>query len=168
MPDHNKVKMMQFDANINAGNSGGPLFLLNGRIIGMPAAVRDEARGIAFALRSEGIVDVLQEKLSSEKIAGVRHGLLVKGQPILKEDFLDRQDLVVEGIAKDSPLAKVLKKGDIIVKAGDRVFENANGFDFERSLYRYKPGGKVDLAIRRDGKDITVTFDIPEAEKAKK
>jgi S1-C subfamily serine protease len=168
MPGGKKRNLLQFDANINAGNSGGPLILLTGRVPAMVVAVRDEARGISFALRSEGIVDVLREQLSSEKIARVRHGLVVKGKPILKGRFLDHQDLVVEDIAKDSPLAKVLNKGDIIIKVGDRAFENANSFDFERSLYRYKPGEKVDLTILRDGKEMTVVFDIPEAKKDKK
>jgi S1-C subfamily serine protease len=165
MPDGHDLLVLQLDANINQGNSGGPVFLLTGRIVGMTAAVRENSRGISFATKTDEIQDTLRENLSAEKVASVRHGITVKGRPLLKDGFLERQELIVKDIRADSPLNKVLKFGDIILKVGDTTFENPNSFDFERALWRYKPGGKVDLTLRRDGKDMVVTFEIPERKK---
>jgi hypothetical protein len=51
-----------------------------------------------------------------------------------------------------------LKKGDELVKVGERTV--GNRFDVERALWGYKAGEKVDLAVLRDGKEMTVALTL--------
>ncbi len=85
--------LIQTNASINPGNSGGPLLNINGELIGINVALRDGAQGIAFAINAGTVKDALSQHLSSEKIAGINHGLSCE-EKILGETG-DRQRVVV-------------------------------------------------------------------------
>jgi serine protease Do len=59
--------LIQTDASINPGNSGGALLNINGELIGINVALRDGARGIAFALNAGTVRKVLQKHLRSDQ-----------------------------------------------------------------------------------------------------
>jgi serine protease Do len=78
--------LIQTDAAINPGNSGGPLLNIDGEFIGINTALRDGANGIAFAINTGTIKNMLSEKLGALQVAGVGHGhpaprITVAGQP---------------------------------------------------------------------------------------
>jgi serine protease Do len=52
-------KLLQTNASINPGNSGGPLLNINGELIGITCAVREDAQGIAFAIQSVTVIQVM-------------------------------------------------------------------------------------------------------------
>jgi serine protease Do len=143
--------LIQTNASINPGNSGGPLLNINGELIGINVALRDGAQGIAFAINAGTVKSALSRHLSSEKIAGIHHGLSC-AEKILGETG-DRQRVVVadyRGAATD------LESGDEILAVGDRYVTNA--FDVERAFWDKHAGDKVPLTVVREGKELNVTL----------
>ncbi len=67
--------IVQHDAAINEGNSGGPLLDEKGRVIGINVAYRNGARNISFAVASDDAVAALASHMSAEKVSGIKHGL---------------------------------------------------------------------------------------------
>jgi serine protease Do len=149
--------LIQTDASINPGNSGGPLLNINGELIGINAALRDGARGIAFAINSDTVKAMLSKQLSAQRVAGVRHGLACREN--VTPQGKRRQRVVVEEVAKGTPAAHAgLKSGDEIVQVAHRTVTNR--FDVERALWDSRPGQTVEVKVVRGGKTLTVTMKL--------
>jgi serine protease Do len=151
----NLNNLIQTNASINPGNSGGPLVNINGELIGINVAMREGAQGIAFALNSDTVQKVLAKHLSANKMSKVQHGLNCSEKVL--EEGENRQQVVVEGVTENTPAADAgLRKGDIILKLGDRVVTNR--FDVERAFWSYKAGEKVEACVLRAGLETSVAM----------
>jgi serine protease Do len=150
------TNLIQTSASINPGNSGGPLLNINGELIGINVAVRQEAHGIAFALNADMVQHVLSQALSAGKIAHVSHGLICH-EVVKAEDGDDRVQVVVDEVAAKSPAAEAgLKKGDVLTRVGD--LKVTNRFDVERALWSCKAGDDVKVALTRGGRETNATL----------
>jgi serine protease Do len=151
------ANLIQIDASINPGNSGGPLLNINGEVIGINAAMRDGAQGIAFAINVDTVKAMLTRHLGSQAIAGTQHGL--KCAERVLSDGSPRQRVVVSAVAEDTPAGRAgLREGDEILRVGDRSLENR--FDLERALWDHKPGESVTLAILRQGEEQAIKLTL--------
>lgn len=151
--------LIQTDAPINPGSSGGPLININGELIGVNVAMRDGAQGIAFAIPSETIKQVLSNNLSAKKLNGVDHGLACRER--VEAEGSERQRVVVDSLDGRGLAASAgLKAGDEIVTVAGRVVSNR--FDVERALWDAKPGQTVAFLIDRLGQKVEVTITLPE------
>jgi serine protease Do len=149
--------LIQTDASINPGNSGGPLLNINGELIGINNAIRDGAQGIAFAINAGTVRDLLATKLSALKLAGVGHGMQCCEKVVAETG--DRQFVVVAAVYQDTPAAVAgLRQGDEILTIGERRV--VNNFDLERFLWDKRPGQQVQLKVRRQGREISVTLTL--------
>jgi serine protease Do len=149
--------LLQTDASINPGNSGGPLLNINGELIGINVALREGARGIAFAINSDTVKQTLSKHLSAVRVAGVRHGLVCT-ENVLAEGK-ERQRVVVASVREGTPAANAgLRRGDEILHVGKRPV--ANRFDVERALWESRPGQQVELKVLRRGQRITVALTL--------
>jgi serine protease Do len=150
--------LIQTTASINPGNSGGPLLNINGELIGINVAVRQEAQNIAFALNADMVQQALSRLLSAGKMAHVSHGLTCH-EVVKDEDGDDRVQVVVDEAASKSPAAAAgLGKGDVLVQvAGVKV---TNRFDVERALWDSKAGDKVEVTMLRDGRATTASLTL--------
>lgn len=152
---------IQTDAAINRGNSGGPLFDMDGNVIGINTAIISPSGGsigIGFAIPSEiagSIMDQLKE------FGEVRRGWLgVRIQPI-SDDMLENLGLkeakgalvagLIDGAAVDN---KALKAGDVILRFDGKVVDTAR--DLPRLVAESAVDEVVDIVIQRDGKEQTV------------
>jgi serine protease Do len=148
--------LIQTNASINPGNSGGPLLNINGELIGINVALREGAQGIAFALNADTVQAVLSKHLSAANVSHVDHGLACR--EVVGEGQA-RQRVVVEAVAGRSAAAQAgLRKGDVLVKLGERAVRNR--FDLERALWGYKAGDKVEAAVLRGGKETHIALTL--------
>jgi serine protease Do len=143
--------LIQTDASINPGNSGGPLLNINGELIGINCAIRQEAQGIAFAISAGTVKTALTKLLSAQRLSGVNHGLACV-EKVLAETG-DRQRVVIENFQGDT-----LEKDDEILTVADRAV--ANAFDLERSLWDARPGQTVELKVQRQGRVMVVALTL--------
>lgn len=163
------MKVLQIDAAVNPGNSGGPLCDVSGKVIGIISLkiVQDEVEGMGFAIPIEDALEYASKIETGEKIARPYLGISMLD---LSEEYalwqyrINIPDGVNEGVAivsveEGSPAGKAgLKKGDIIVKLGN---ENTKSLaEFRYQLYKYEVGDKVKVTFYRDGKmqNLTVTL----------
>ena len=152
--------LIQVNASINPGNSGGPLLNVNGELIGINVAIREGAQGIAFALNSDTVQEVLSKLLSASRVANLGHGLVCKVNVLPEGE--GRQQVVVEAVAGHSPAAKAgLQAGDVLARVGDLAVSNR--FDVERALWSHKPGDEIEAVVVRDGKQTPVALTLARA-----
>ena len=155
---------IQVDAPINQGNSGGPLFTQDGKVIGVNTAIISPSGGsvgIGFAIPSDTVRSVVAEL---ERTGHVTRGYLgVSAQPLggpmtAALHLPSTAGALVAGVEPDSPAAKAgLEPGDVIESVnGAKV---ANPRDLALDVSAVKPGETASLHLLRDGggKDVTVT-----------
>ncbi|UWI83113.1 Do family serine endopeptidase [Wolbachia endosymbiont of Howardula sp.] len=162
-------EFIQTDAAINRGNSGGPLFDLNGKIIGINTAIYSPSEsggnvGIGFAIPSNLAISII-DKLKYGQI--IKHGWLgVHVQPITKEfaESLGVQDIkgaLVASIVRDSPAEKSgIKVGDILLEFDGKKIDRMT--QLPQIVSRVRPGKKVQIVLLRKGKVIIVKTHIGE------
>lgn len=158
--------LLQTDAAINQGNSGGPLVNLRGQVIGVNTAVaaKGQAEGIGFAIPINSIKKSIEQVESSGKIVraylGVRYVAITKEVAKTNDLPVNSGALLLGGnggsaIVKDSPAQKAgLKENDIITSIdGDKITEQKS---LTRIISQYDVGQTVELTLIRDKKELKV------------
>ena len=159
------VKVLQTDAAISPGNSGGPLVNLAGDVIGITSLklVDEKVEGMGFAIPIEDVLTYVDTLEKGEKIK----------RPVLGVQILDMTNkyllyryniqidskvtngIILMGIEDGYPAAIAgLKKGDIITKVNGEDVTTSSGFKYE--LYKYNVGDEIELTYYRDGKENKV------------
>ena len=152
--------VLQTDAALNPGNSGGPLLNSRGEVIGVNTAVIRPAQGINFAIGCKTALYVITELLTKGRIE--RSYLGVAGQNVRIHTSLRRQfrveadtALLVIGVERGGPAAAAgLRKGDLILAFDDEPVGGVD--DLHRLLDGEKAGRKSILRIVRGGKVVEV------------
>ncbi len=153
---------IQTDASINSGNSGGPLFDMDGDVIGINTAIlgRSGSIGIGFAIPSNSAKVVIDQLI---KFGETKRGWLgVRIQDVTKEiaevEKLDKpRGALVASVAANSPSDKAgVKAGDIILEFdGEKIIEMK---ELPIIVARTKVGKKVKVKIWRNKKEIVKTI----------
>lgn len=157
--------IIQTDAAINAGNSGGPLVNLKGEVIGINTAMAENAQSIGFAIPINMAKKDIQQVTSSNKIVypflGVRYVIIDANN---KEKYgvqVDSGALVVKGganepaVTPDSAADKAgIKDNDIILEInGEKISKSKT---MSQLIQKYNPGDKITVKILRDGKEMVL------------
>ena len=156
---------IQTDSAINRGNSGGPLFDMDGKVIGINTAIYSPTGGnigLGFAIPSSQAEPIVSQLKDSGR---VERGLLgVQIQPVTKEiaeslSLKADKGALVAMVQPDSPaLAAGIKSGDVIMSVDGK---NVDGIkELTRMISAMKPGTSAKLGVWRDGKDMTVTAKV--------
>ena len=153
---------LQTDAAINQGNSGGPLFNRQGKIIGMNTAIFStdgRNQGLGFATPSNTVQWVVEQLKQNGKVVRGWLGIDV-GFVKAKEDTTVKQ-LAIVSMAEDSPAATAgLKVGDVIERLGNINLKNARLFALE--VAATKPDTILPFTVRRDGVLISAEMKVAE------
>ena len=149
---------IQTDASINVGNSGGPLFNMDGDVIGINTAIygRGGSIGIGFAIPSNGAKKVIEQLI---KFGETKRGWLgVRIQTVSKEiadaEKLDRpRGALVASVAENSPSDKAgIKAGDIILEFDGKLINTMN--ELPRIVAEKEVGKKVNVKVWRNKREI--------------
>jgi serine protease Do len=150
--------LIQTDAAINEGNSGGPLVNRAGQVIGINTAIIPSAHGIGFAIAVDTVRPVLRELMIGRPI--VRPSLGVVGvsvtPPLAFANGLqvERGTLVVE-VEAEGPAARAgVRTGDVITALNAEPVRNLH--EFHAALWSKRPGDAVDVGLDRAGEALTV------------
>ncbi|MCI4664196.1 MAG: Do family serine endopeptidase [Neomegalonema sp.] len=156
---------LQTDAAINRGNSGGPLFNMKGKVVGVNTAIISPSGGsigIGFSIPSKLAKGIVEQLL---KYGEVRRGWLGVRVDDLKEDAAKKAGLakargaVVTRLDKDGPGTQAgLKKDDVIVRFG--ATEITNMRSLLKAVASAEIGSTVKIDILRDGKPMTLSATI--------
>jgi S1-C subfamily serine protease len=169
------LELLQTDAAINQGNSGGPMFNMNGQVVGIVSQILSRSggfEGLGFAVTS----NVAQKLLLGRATfwTGIDAFLLTEDLARLF-NVPQPAGLLVQRIAESSPAVDVglrpgglrltvagqelLAGGDIILEVGG-IAVSADGASFDR-MYGYltslKPGDAIQVRVLRDGKVIALS-----------
>jgi len=156
--------LIQTDAGISSGNSGGALANVKGQVVGIPSvAVQSvQVENIGFAIPSAQVVRVADEIIATGKATHAFMGVSTRtvDESLQKQFGLTRSSgLLVASLAADGPAAKAgIKQGDIIIKVDGKEMTESN--DLLAAIRDKKPGDEVEVTIDRSGdtKVITVTL----------
>ncbi|MBI3721097.1 MAG: trypsin-like peptidase domain-containing protein, partial [Fimbriimonas ginsengisoli] len=150
--------LIQTDAPINMGNSGGPLINSDGEIIGINTSIYSQSggsNGIGFAIPSNQARTIAELLIEKGKIVRGAIGLVPSNlkEYQKKEMKLDGGALVVKVPSNGPAAAAGIKENDVIVRIGSLPVNSQ--MDLRNALLRYGPGEKVDVEYVRDGKHRT-------------
>lgn len=145
--------VIQTDASLNPGNSGGPLVDARGRVVGVNTAIIRPAQGICFAIAVNTAKRVATQLMQKGRI--VRGFLGLGGQDIplprrvVRFHGLEREEgILVIGVEADSPAQRAgLKEGDVIVAIGGEPVRGLD--DLHRLLTEERIGVETSLAVIR-------------------
>ena len=163
------MTLIQTDAAISPGNSGGGLFDATGKLIGIVNAKVSDSRaeGLGFAIPVNDVLDEINDLLNYGYVTG-RAYLGVSTQDVTLRSRSGMwyysegtRCVMVEKVISGSAAEQAgLKSGDLILKLGD--VQIASGDELSGAIGEYKPGDKVTLTIQRDSKEMTVEVTLGE------
>lgn len=150
--------LIQTDAAINSGNSGGPLINLAGEVVGVNALVvrgngtnTASAEGLGFAIPSNTALLISQQIIDQGYFARPYLGVQVQH---INPAIAERYDLSVDwgayvtGVSANTPASRAgILSGDIILRIGDLELDEDTRF--LNALFAYQPGGAVQIEVLR-------------------
>ncbi|HTR13172.1 MAG TPA: DegQ family serine endoprotease [Roseiarcus sp.] len=164
---------LQTDASINKGNSGGPLFNMQGEVIGINTAILSPSGGsigIGFATPSASVMPVIAQL---REFGETRRGWLgVRIQPV-DDTIADSLGLgaargaLIAGVDEKGPAKPAgLQAGDVIVKFDGKEIKESR--DLPRLVASMPVGKSVEVVLFRDGKEVTKTVTLGRLEDGEK
>ncbi|RII11927.1 Periplasmic pH-dependent serine endoprotease DegQ precursor [Streptomyces sp. YIM 130001] len=168
------MSALQTDASINPGNSGGPLLDARGAVIGINSAIKPAESGsglgggqggsigLGFAIPINQVKNVAEQLIKSGKAV-----YPMIGASVSIEERSDGGAQVsskgagggAEPVTPGGPADKAgIEPGDVITKLNDRIIDS--GPTLISEIWTHKPGEKVKLTYKRDGKERTVDVEL--------
>ena len=163
--------LIQTDAAINHGNSGGPLVDLAGEVIGINTLVvrntdgGDVAEGLGFAIPVNTAQAIAQQIIQKGYFARPYMG--ISYQPIdpniaARYNLPAQWGVYVTDVESGSPASEAgLQQGDIITKIGDVTLDETH--TYVNTLFTFKPGDQITLNVLRDGQEMQLQITLGEA-----
>jgi S1-C subfamily serine protease len=172
--------IIQIDAAVNPGNSGGPLLNSHGRLIGMNTAIASrtgQSAGVGFAIPSSLIARVVPQLIA--------HGRVIRPEIGIQMVKVTEKGMLIAKLTPDGPAARaglrgpqVVKKrrgplswdtidfaaADLITAIDSETIKNAD--DFLTAIESKRPGDRVDLTIVRGGQEFKVPVTLGSGERA--
>ncbi len=151
--------LIQTDASINSGNSGGPLLNSKGQVIGINTAKASSAEGLGFAIPINTVVPIIEEIKTSgtyeQSYLGISGYDLEDIIANYQTDFKATKGVYVAQIYTNSPAASAgIIEGDIVTAVNGKTVEDMTAL--KKELVNYRPGDTIKITIERNKSDKTV------------
>ena len=167
--DNNYTTMLQTDAAINSGNSGGPLFNMKGEVIGITTAKYSgtsssgaSIEGIGFAIPIDDLKRNLEELQTKGYISSAYLGIMgMDVDPEAVKNYGIPSGAYVDSVEADSPAEQAgVQAKDIIIALGEQKIGSFS--DLARILRSFSPGDETTVTIYRSGKELTLNIILGE------
>ena len=159
--DENYVPFIQTDAAVNPGNSGGPLFNVDGQVIGINAQIYSRTggfMGMSFAIPIDLALNVKNQLLTKGKVSRSRIGVGVQdvNQKLAQSFGLGTpHGALISSVEPKSPSERAgLKPGDVITSVNGHYIDHS--FDLPTIIADIPPGNVAHIGIWHDHKSDTV------------
>jgi serine protease Do len=158
--------LIQTDAAINRGNSGGPLLNINGELIGINVAIYSPtgtSAGIGFAIPANTAQTVMEQLIAKGRVTRGSLGIVPDDiAPELRVALGTSKGAYVKTVAGGSPADKAgIEPGDVVTRFNDRAVNDEVAL--RDAIGSTAPGTQVPVVLLRDGKTVTVTATLEES-----
>ena len=146
------MQVLQTDAAINSGNSGGPLCNSNGAVIGINnmKLITSGVEGMGFAIPIEEAAAYADAIINGKNITRPKMGIAMSD---------DRNGVMVDSVTAGSAAAQAgLQKGDIIIAIDKEKIVNVASLRY--TLYKYEVGDTITIKYLRNGKEQTTNMKL--------
>ena len=158
--------LIQTDASINSGNSGGPLLNEKGQVIGINTAKTSEGESLGFAIpinQAKSIIESVIKDGNYEKVTlgikGIDASTLCSLCTGSRQEVATDEGVYVGEVVSDSAAQKAgIKAGDIIVKIGDRKLPSMS--DLIKLYIIINLEIQLTIVVNRDGKEKTLNVNF--------
>ena len=152
--------LIQTDASINGGNSGGPLLNKNGEVIGINTVKVSSAEGLGFSIPINSVKPIIEQVIKTGTYKVVSLGIRPYETAALSRYYkMSNNGVIVLQVFTNSPAAEAgIKAGDIITKIDGQEISTVDAL--RAMLYKYKTSDTAKFTILRDKKEmeLNVTF----------
>ncbi len=157
--------LIQTDASINSGNSGGPLFNAEGEVVGINTAKMSTAEGLGFSIPINVAKPIVEQIIKDGKLSTVYIGItgvdVETYETALGIDVSADYGVVVIETMDNSPASEAgIESGDVITAIDGDKIESMS--DLKRNLYEYKENDKTEITLIRNGQEQKVTMTLKE------
>lgn len=170
--DSTVINMIQTDAAINSGNSGGPLFNVYGEVVGITSAKYSgtttsgaSIEGIGFAIPIDDVMSIIGDLRDFGYVTGAYLGVTVQDTDASAASLygLPTGAYVVTVVEDGSADRAGIQPKDIIIKLGDTDVSTVS--ELTRTLRRFKAGDQTTVTVIRSGERITLDITLDEKPK---
>ena len=153
--------LIQTDATINNGNSGGPLINENGEVIGINSVKIEEAEGIGFAIPINIVKPIIQKLVSTGDFKEASIGIYAYDKEVVRylQDLKIETGIYVVSISKTgAAYGKGLLVGDIITHIDGMELNKVS--DLRKYIYTKEIGDEAQLTVNRRGRIIEIKINL--------
>jgi len=165
LPDGSYVPFIQTDVAVNPGNSGGPLFNMNGEVVGINSQIYSRSggyQGLSFAIPIEVAMNVEKQIVAHGKVQRGKLGVTIQE---VNQSLADTFGLakpagaLVAAVEKGSPAAKAgLEPGDVILGIDGKAIDNSG--ELPAAVATKQPGEAARLQVWRKGETRSIEVKV--------
>lgn len=157
------LDLIQTDAAINQGSSGGPLFDVRGRVVGVNTALSAEGRGISFAIGWNAVTEALPRLMQGGQVSRSWLGVYVRqAQARDTGGGDDGEQVIVSGVVEGSPAARAgLMNGDVVRSLDEKPVRSVA--EFRSRVASAVAGREMLIEVERQGLPLQVIAVLEEA-----
>ena len=156
--------LIQTDAAINDGNSGGPLVNLDGEVVGINQAILRQAQGMGFAMRGSEALPIIKSLIEHGRVVRPLIGFTGRNvtPAIANELNLTVADgVIITSLSRDGPAYKAgMRVGDVMTKIDDIPTRDVG--KWLNLLWSYKVGDQVRVEYLHNNEAFTTTVELTE------
>jgi serine protease Do len=165
--DDTLINMLQTDAAINSGNSGGPLFNMKGEVIGIITAKYSgttssgaSIEGIGFAIPIDDVTGMIADIMNHGYVTGAYLGVSVYDIPAELKSYYGEGAVVAEAQEGYCAQRAGIQAEDVIIDVGGYKVTSVS--TLTRALRNFKPGDTIQVTVLRKGREVVVTVTLDE------